>query len=410
MTTGLIFDIKEFAINDGPGIRLTVFMKGCPLRCAWCHNPEGISPQPQHNRKTGCMVGKEYTVEELTRRICKFRDVFDLSGGGVTFSGGEPTRQSEFIEACALRLNGIHKTLDTSGFCPSATFRRLLGVFDLVYYDLKLADTAAHQRFTGQNNLQILENLHILDESGVPYHIRIPLIPEITDTEKNLSGLLDILAGLRNKPQRVDPLPYNILAGGKYDSYGMAYPLQNASAENNRDNIARFKTELCKRKIRPGSGSAMYYIWLVNNNSPWAFEPKVKATADGRLNGEAFSTSLAPSHGIKVDGVLSVLKSYSVIDYSRIMNGGPITIELSPSVFKSDDGIKKLAGLIKYFVKLGDQQLQLNVLDASVLEDAIAHPEKHRNLIVRVWGWSGYFTELAPEYQQHVLNRHKYNI
>lgn len=91
MTTGLIFDIKEFAINDGPGIRLTVFMKGCPLRCAWCHNPEGISPQPQLNRKTGCMVGKEYTVEELARRICKFRDVFDLSGGGVTFSGGEPT-------------------------------------------------------------------------------------------------------------------------------------------------------------------------------------------------------------------------------------------------------------------------------------------------------------------------------
>lgn len=165
-----------------------------------------------------------------------------------------------------------------------------------------------------------------------------------------------------------------------------------------------------KRKIRPGSGSAMYYIWLVNNNSPWAFEPKVKATADGRLNGETFSTSLAPSQGIKVDGVLSVLKSYSVIDYSRIMNGGPITIELSPSVFKSDDGIKKLAGLIKYFVKLSDQQLQLNVLDALVLEDAIAHPEKHRNLIVRVWGWSGYFTELAPEYQQHVLNRHKYNI
>ena len=153
MTTGLIFDIKEFAINDGPGIRLTVFMKGCPLRCAWCHNPEGISPQPQLNRKTGCMVGKEYTVEELARRICKFRDVFDLSGGGVTFSGDEPTRQSEFIEACALRLNGIHKTLDTSGFCPSATFRRLLGVFDLVYYDLKLADTAAHQRFTGRNNL-----------------------------------------------------------------------------------------------------------------------------------------------------------------------------------------------------------------------------------------------------------------
>ena len=165
-----------------------------------------------------------------------------------------------------------------------------------------------------------------------------------------------------------------------------------------------------KRKIRAGSGSAMFYIWLTDEKYKWAFEPKVKATADGRLEGEALSTSLAPSHGIKVDGLLSVLKSYSVIDYSRIMNGGPITIELSPSVFNSDEGIKKLAQLLKYFVKLRNQQLQLNVLDSTVLEDAIKHPEKHRNLIVRVWGWSGYFTELAPEYQQHVLNRHKYNL
>lgn len=165
-----------------------------------------------------------------------------------------------------------------------------------------------------------------------------------------------------------------------------------------------------ERKIRAGSGSAMFYIWLTDENFKWAFEPKVKATADGRLNGEPLSTSLAPSHGIKVDGVLSVLKSYSKIDYSRIVNGGPITIELSPSVFNSDEGIKKLAQLIKYFVQIGNQELQLNVLDASVLEDAIKHPEKHKNLIVRVWEWSGYFTELAPEYQRHVLNRHKYNI
>lgn len=166
-----------------------------------------------------------------------------------------------------------------------------------------------------------------------------------------------------------------------------------------------------KRKVRPGSGSAMYYIWLTDENVfDWVIEPTVGATADGKLKGEALSTSLAPSHGIKVDGILSVLKSYSVIDYSRIMNGGPITIELSPSVFDSDDGIRKLSQLIKYFVKLGNQQLQLNVLDAAVLEDAMAHPERHRNLIVRVWGWSGYFTELAPEYQRHVLNRHKYTV
>lgn len=249
MTTGLIFDIKEFAINDGPGIRLTVFMKGCPLRCAWCHNPEGISPQPQHNRKTGCMVGKEYTVAELTRRICKFRDVFDLSGGGVTFSGGEPTRQSEFVEACALRLNGIHKTLDTSGFCPSATFSPAAWRFR---FGLLRPQTGRHRctstLYRPEQPSDSGKSAYPGQERGsLPY--QNPADSRDYRYRKNLSGLLDILAGLRNKPQRVDPLPYNILAGGKYDSYGMAYPLQNASAENNRDNIARFKAELCKRNI-----------------------------------------------------------------------------------------------------------------------------------------------------------------
>ncbi len=163
------------------------------------------------------------------------------------------------------------------------------------------------------------------------------------------------------------------------------------------------------RRIRPGSGSAMFYIWLTTPKSnDWLIEPVVGATADGKKEGEPLSASLAPSQGVKVNGVLSVLKSFSHIDYHRIMNGGPITIELTPSVFTSEDGLRKLAQLIKYFVKLGNQQLQLNVLDVATLEDAVKHPEKHRNLIVRVWGWSGYFCELAPEYQQHIIHRHKY--
>lgn len=165
-----------------------------------------------------------------------------------------------------------------------------------------------------------------------------------------------------------------------------------------------------KRRIRPGSGTAMYYLWLTDTNNRFIIEPIVKATVDGRKKGDPLSTSLAPAHGVKVDGILSVLKSFSKIDYSRIMNGGPITVELTPSVFSSQDGIKKTAQLIRYFVMLGNQQLQLNVLDVAQLEDAVKHPERHRNLIVRVWGWSGYFCELAPEYQQHVINRHKYAI
>ncbi len=163
-----------------------------------------------------------------------------------------------------------------------------------------------------------------------------------------------------------------------------------------------------RSRIRPGSGSAMFYILLTQPVS--ADLPYIGASEDGRGAGEPLSASLAPAHGVKINGVLSVLKSFAGIDYSRIVNGGPITIELSPTIFKYDEGISKLVNLIKYFVHVGNQQLQLNVLDAAVLEDAMAHPENHRNLIVRVWGWSGYFTELAPEYQRHVLNRHKYTL
>jgi formate C-acetyltransferase len=163
-----------------------------------------------------------------------------------------------------------------------------------------------------------------------------------------------------------------------------------------------------KRTIRPGTGSAQFYILLTDPKNKRLLEPTVRATVDGRLDGEPFSSGLAPSHGIKVNGVVSVLKSFAAIDYSRIMNGGPITIELTPSVFNSNEGIKKLVQLLRYFVRVGDQQLQLNVLDAETLKAAVKNPDKYRNLIVRVWGWSGYFCELAPEYQQHIIHRHQY--
>lgn len=174
------------------------------------------------------------------------------------------------------------------------------------------------------------------------------------------------------------------------------------------DSCAAFSTAKCN--IRPGSGSSQFYVWLTAEWADFVLEPKVKATIDGRKNGEYFASSLAPSQGVKVSGLYSVLKSFSMIDYSKIMNGGPITVEFSPSVFATGEGIEKLKGVIRYFVEIGDQQLQLNVLDEKTLEDAMKHPERHRNLIVRVWGWSGYFCELAPDYQRHIINRHKYGL
>lgn len=247
---GIIFDIKEFAINDGPGIRLTVFMKGCPLRCEWCHNPEGLVVSPQMNFKTKKMVGEEWSVDKLVKKIRKFKDAFDFNGGGVTFSGGEPSLQADFVFNVAYLLPDIHKNLDTSGYCDTETFKKLISVFDLVYFDLKLIDNQEHKKYTEVSNEQILENLKVLDESMKPYHIRIPLIPNITDLESNLNAIKDIILSLKNKPLRVDTLPYNICAGGKYPNYQMEYPLKSLENQNNNiEAINKFKKELKQNNI-----------------------------------------------------------------------------------------------------------------------------------------------------------------
>jgi formate C-acetyltransferase len=156
--------------------------------------------------------------------------------------------------------------------------------------------------------------------------------------------------------------------------------------------------------LRPGTGSAMYYIWLAQGHEGMR-EPQVGATADGRLSGEPFSANLAPAPGVSVRGPISTLQSFSRIDYRRICNGGPITMEISDTVFRDPESIRKVAMLVRMFVQLGCQQLQLNSLNVETLLDARAHPERHKNLIVRVWGWSGYFCELAPEYQDHIIAR-----
>jgi pyruvate-formate lyase len=161
--------------------------------------------------------------------------------------------------------------------------------------------------------------------------------------------------------------------------------------------------------LRPGTGTAMYYLWLARGRGDGPLpEPVVGATADGRHVGDPFGANLAPTPGTPLRGPISVLKSYAAVDYSRVCNGGPITLELSDSVFRDAESITKVAGLVRTFARLGCQQLQLNALDAARLLDARAHPERHRDLIVRVWGWSGYFCELSPEYQDHVISRHLY--
>jgi len=158
------------------------------------------------------------------------------------------------------------------------------------------------------------------------------------------------------------------------------------------------------RNVRPGTGSAMYYVWLAEGHEGMR-EPIVGATADGRKQGDYFSANLAPSPGQRNDSPFAAFESFCKIDYRRIYNGGPVTVELSDSVFINQESLRKVAMLVQTFVKLGGQQLQINSLNADVLLDAREHPERYPNLIVRVWGWSGYFCELAPEYQNHIIDR-----
>jgi pyruvate formate lyase activating enzyme len=224
MISGIVFDIKEFAIHDGPGIRTTVFMKGCPLSCMWCHNPEGQSMKPQIIRGLAGdrIAGKEYTSECLALLLNKQAEILRAGEGGVTFSGGEPLLQAGFVSEVINLLEDMHILIDTSGYGREKDFRLLLDRSDLFYFDLKLIDGNAHSHYTGRDNGLILANLQTLNKSGKPFVIRIPLVPGVTDTDENLHSIAQTVQGMPGL-QRVDLLPYNKAAGSKYRYAGMVF-------------------------------------------------------------------------------------------------------------------------------------------------------------------------------------------
>jgi pyruvate formate lyase activating enzyme len=250
--TGIVFDIKECAVHDGEGLRTTVFLKGCPLRCIWCHNPEGFDKRPNLLVKPtlcqkcglcqrGCdheecrpynrclhvcpvgaisLSGKEYEAEALARHLMKNKVFFDASGGGVTFSGGEPLMQHAFLIEMASYLD-THIAIETSGYASEEVFKAVLDCVDTVIMDIKLADPVLHKQYTGADNSRILENFRYLQSCGKPYEIRTPLIPGITDTEENLSAIREIIVDAV-----WEKLPYNPLAGAKYPNFGMTYGME----------------------------------------------------------------------------------------------------------------------------------------------------------------------------------------
>jgi pyruvate formate lyase activating enzyme len=226
---GVIFDIKRFAIHDGPGIRTTVFMKGCPLNCFWCHNPEsrkmGVEQLPVKGKMQQESIGKRIRAEELMHEILKDKVFYDHSGGGVTFSGGEPTMQPDFLSfmLTLCKENGLHTALDTSGYVPVDKLKGFLPFTDLFLFDLKFIDPVKHKRYTGVDNSLILHNLKYLDQAGAKIDMRIPLLPGYNDTDDELNHFLQIILSLENELS-IHLLPYHETGKNKYRRFCLKEP------------------------------------------------------------------------------------------------------------------------------------------------------------------------------------------
>jgi len=285
---GLIFNIQRYSVDDGPGIRSTVFLKGCPLSCPWCSNPESQSREPEiFHRDISCVscgkcvsvcpqqaislkeekgiridrgrcvacgackricprsavqfMGEEKTVPEILKVVLKDRDYYANSGGGVTLSGGEPLAQPEFAAALmkALREAGIHTCLDTTGFAPRESLDLVLPYTDLVYFDLKHMDPDEHLRVVGVPNDLIHENFRYIIGRGIPVTVRIPFIPGFNDSDENIEATARFVSALLPGGD-VGLLPYHRYGMGKYDALDREYPMGDLDAPT-EESTARAK-------------------------------------------------------------------------------------------------------------------------------------------------------------------------
>lgn len=263
-----VFSIEEFSVYDGPGIRTSVFLKGCPLNCNWCHSPEGKSYQNISLRSpNGCLhcnrcvdicpfkrekcigCGKcidvcprnlirmsaiDYEMDDIVKKLLKNDDVLNMNGGGITISGGEPLFQIDATLELVKKLKGkTNVALQTCGYGDSEKFKEIIKNLDLVLFDMKIMNKEKAKKLEGIDNSLIFKNLEILKDSNVKFIIRIPLIPGVIDTEENIKEIISYIKGSKNL-LRVELLPYNKYAGSKYALAGMKFePMYDEKVDSN---------------------------------------------------------------------------------------------------------------------------------------------------------------------------------
>lgn len=243
---GLIFDIRRFSVHDGPGIRTTVFMKGCPMSCWWCHNPESRSANCELFTESHSLDGKEFKTEEhigreigvasLLTEIEKDLVFMNESGGGVTFSGGEPLYQPDFLEdiLTECRSHNIQTAVDTSGYAAREIVENILALTNLFLYDLKLMNDALHINYTGVSNSMVLENLRLISKAGKRIWIRLPIVENVNDQPENIGAISSFLHSLKGPVENINILPYHTIGRSKYNKFGK---------ENRMGNMGNYPAE-----------------------------------------------------------------------------------------------------------------------------------------------------------------------